>query len=106
MTSTAIATSQLNGDGVGGIRGLIKAVHRAHVIGKRGHGGARMASNGSFKDLKFEDGSPAAIPKDIEPIDPKTGKTPEPEPAINPLDPRLQPMAMGMTNPTPGMKFA
>jgi hypothetical protein len=69
--------------------------------------GARMASNAPFKNLKLEDGSPAIIPKDIEPLDPKTGKTPEPELAVNPLAPNpMQPMAMGMNNPTPGMKFA
>jgi hypothetical protein len=95
------ATSQLNFKGLGD---LFKAFI-AHIM-PRGEHGARMASNGSFKDLKFEDGSPAVIPKEVEPIDPKTGKTPEPEPAINPLDPRMQPMAMGMNNPTPGMKFA
>ncbi|MCE7888014.1 MAG: hypothetical protein DYH13_11015 [Alphaproteobacteria bacterium PRO2] len=84
-----------------GLGDLVKAVLN-HIM-PRGEHGARMASNGSFKDLKFEDGSPAVIPKGIEPLDPKTGKTPEPELAINPLDPRLQPMAMNMSN-TMGMK--
>ena len=69
--------------------------------------GARMASNAPFKNLKLEDGTPVAVPKDIESIDPKTGKTPEPEQAVNPLAPNpMQQMAMGMNNPTPGMKFA
>lgn len=69
--------------------------------------GARMASNAPFKNLKLEDGTPLVVPKDIEPLDPKTGKTPELEPAVNPLAPGpMQQMAMGMNNPTPGMKFA
>ncbi len=69
--------------------------------------GARMASNAPFKNLKLENGEPVVVPKDIESIDPKTGKTPELEPAVNPLAPNpMQPMAMDMNNPTPGMKFA
>ncbi len=86
----------LNGDGVGGFRGLIKSIAEHFLKGE----GVRMASNGQF-DPKLDDGTAFAISNKIVAVDPATGKPPLPgAPDLDINDPR-----MVMTGPAnTGMK--
>lgn len=85
------------------MQGLREAMKKLvdHIFHPREHG-VSMASNGSLGKVKFDDNTPVNVPKDIQPIDPATGKPPAPQ-ADNTLGPGIQPMAMNMQN-TMGMK--